>query len=48
MLESVDLYRYQVFILSDTSAAGAALMERLLPELIGDHYDLRLAVETEL
>lgn len=48
VLESVDLYRYQVFILSDTSAAGAALMERLLPELIGDHYDLRLAVETEL
>lgn len=47
-LESIDLYRSEVYILSDVSAAGAVLMERLLPELIQNRYDLRLAVETEL
>lgn len=48
VLESADLYRHAVYILSDTSAAGAALMGRLLPELVRDQYNLRLAVETEL
>lgn len=48
VLANADLYRYEIFLLSDTSAAGAALIGRLLPELIRDGYDLRLAVETEL
>lgn len=47
-LESADLYHHQVYLLSDASTAGAALMERLLPELVESQYDLRLAVETEL
>ncbi|MGN1003655.1 MAG: stalk domain-containing protein [Oscillospiraceae bacterium] len=48
VLANADLYRYEIFLLSDTSAAGAALMGRLLPDLVRDGYDLRLAVETEL
>lgn len=48
VLESADPYQDEVYILSDASAAGAALMERLLPELVQARYDLRLAVETEL
>lgn len=47
-LGNIDLYRYEVYILSDTSAAGASLTRLLLPELVQDNYDLRLAVETEL
>lgn len=47
-LESIGLYSYEVYILSDASADGAVLTERLLPALIQDRYDLRLAVETEL
>lgn len=44
----MDRYSREVYVLSDASAAGAALMERLLPELVEDRYDLRLAVETQL
>ncbi len=47
-LESAGLCSRTAYLLSDTSAAGAALMERLLPALIESQYDLRLAVETEL
>lgn len=48
VLGSVDLYHSEVYILSDASADGAALLERLLPSLIESRYNLRLAVETEL
>lgn len=48
VLGSIDLYYSEVYILSDASAAGAALLERLLPGLIESRYNLRLAVETEL
>lgn len=48
VLANADRFRYEAYILSDTSAAGAALMGRLLPELDRAGYDLRLAVETEI
>lgn len=48
VLANADRFRYEAYILSDTSAAGAALMGRLLPELNRAGYDLRLAVETEI
>lgn len=47
-LGNIDRYRYEVYILSDTSIAGAAMFRLLLPELVQARYDLRLAVETEL
>lgn len=48
VLTNADQYRSEVYILSDTSAVGAVLMGQLLPELVQDRYDLRLAVETEI
>lgn len=48
VLANADRYRERVYILSDTSAAGAALLGRLLPELDRAGYSLRLAVETEI
>lgn len=47
VLNSAGQYSSQVLILSDASAAGAALMGRALPDLIRDRYDIRLALETE-
>ncbi len=37
-----------VYLLSDCKTSGAALMVRLIPELMNEQYDFRLAVETEL
>lgn len=37
-----------VYILSDGSVTASALMTLLLPELMEDPYDLRLAVETQI
>lgn len=48
VLEAADSFLEKVFILSDASVGGAALMTKLLPELIEMQYTLRLAVETEL
>lgn len=48
VLANADRYSEKVYILSDASAAGAALMSRFLPEAVQDHYTLRLAVETEM
>lgn len=48
VLANADRFRYEAYILSDASAAGAALVGRLLPELKRAGYDLRLAVETEI
>lgn len=48
VLANADRYSEKVYILSDTSAAGAALMSRFLPEAVQEHYTLRLAVETEM
>ncbi len=45
---TVDTYDSAVYILSDCSPGAATLMVRLLPELVEDKYDFRLAVETEL
>lgn len=46
--ETAGRYRSRVRILFDTSSAGSALLSRVLPELVQDRYNLRLAVETEL
>lgn len=48
ILDAASRYRSRVCILFDTSLTGAALLNRTLPELVQDRYDLRLAVETEL
>ena len=48
ILETAGRYRSKVRILFDTSSTGISLLSRVLPELIQDRYDLRLAVETEL
>lgn len=48
VLKSADTFEEKVYVLSDTTAAGAALMKQLLPSLIQRQYSLRLAVETEL
>jgi len=45
---NVEKYSRAVYILSDCSTSASALMARLIPELIEDQYDLRLAVETEI
>ena len=37
-----------VYVLSDSSVSASALMTLLLPELLDEQYDLRLAVETEV
>jgi len=47
-LKRIDRYSREVYVLSDASTGGAALTDRLLPELVQDRYDLRLAVESEL
>ena len=47
VLGQVEQYRYQVILLSDTSAAGAALMGQVLPALVRDNYDVRPVLETE-
>lgn len=36
------------YILSDCSTSAAAMMARLIPELVEDQYSLRLATETEI
>ncbi len=48
ILANAARYEKSVYILSDTSAAGVSLMGRILPEVVQDHYALRLAVETEI
>lgn len=48
VLNNANRYRSQVRILLDTSASGASLLGSVLPEMVQDRYDLRLAVETEL
>lgn len=48
VLEDADSYTEKVFLLSDASAEGAALMRQLLSQMVEIHYALRLAVETEL
>lgn len=48
VLNQTETYTEKVYILSDCSTSGAALMARLLPELVEDQYDLRLALETEI
>ena len=48
ILETAGRYRSKVRILFDASSTGIALLSRVLPELVQDRYDLRLAVETEL
>lgn len=48
IMEIAGRYRGKVRILFDTSSVGASLLSRVLPELVQDRYDLRLAVETEL
>lgn len=48
VLEETETYTENVYILSDCSTSGSALMARLLPELVEARYDLRLAVETEI
>lgn len=48
VLGNADRYSSEVYILSDASAAGAALIGRLLPEMVRERYALRLAVETEI
>ena len=48
ILDAASRYRSRVCILFDASLTGAALLNRTLPELVQDRYDLRLAVETEL
>lgn len=48
VLEAANSYEEKVYILSDTSTEGTALIKQLLPELIEMQYTMRLAVETEL
>lgn len=48
VLKHMESYVEKVFVLSDCSASGSAMMARILPELVEAKYDLRLAVETEL
>ena len=48
VLKAADAFEEKVFVLSDASVGGAALMTQLLPELFEMQYTLRLAVETEL
>lgn len=48
VLKAADAYQEKVYVLSDASVEGAALMKQLLPKVIELQYSLRLAVETEL
>lgn len=48
VMEKTETYTEKVCILSDCSTSGATLMARLLPELLEDRYDLRLALETDI
>ena len=47
-LKKISRYNDRVNILSDCSTSASALMAWMVPELMGDHYDIRLAVETEI
>ncbi len=46
--DAVEIYDDAVYILSDCSAFSLTLMLRLLPDMVEDRYNFRLAVETEL
>ncbi len=48
ILADVQRYRYEVRIEFTTTENGAAVLSRVLPQLVRDRYNLRLAVETEL
>lgn len=48
VLGEIEKYTGKVFVLADCSTSTSSLMTRLLPDLIEDRYDLRLAVETEM
>lgn len=48
LLKKIDRYDDKVNILSDCSTSASALMAWLVPELVEDQYDIRLAVETEI
>ena len=48
VLNNMEQYYYEIFVLSDASTAAANLWSMLLPELVENRYDLRLAVETQL
>ena len=48
IMGQVERYKEEVNILSDCSSAASALMAWLMPSLVEEQYDLRLAVETEI
>ena len=48
IMEQVERYKAEVNILSDCSSAASTLMAWVMPSLVEDQYDLRLAVETEI
>lgn len=48
VLAQAERYKEKVNILSDCSSSASALMSWLMPALVEDQYDLRLAVETEI
>ena len=48
IMGQVGNYKGKVNILSDCSTAASALMAWLMPTLVEDRYNLRLAVETEI
>ena len=48
LLKQIERYDSKVNLLSDCSTSASALMAWLVPELVEDRYDIRLAVETEI